>query len=350
MSELIKDRPEVLEKLPFYNELPQLPVGIDIASTVHDFLKFDIDDLDGLQPIEEKYLAEAGRVFGVHPSEELISIYERNKIDFQLINVIVNLYGFEEKDNTLIGKPYSISLKPTEKRGKVTKHKPAYFRNFNMENLRSQDLSYIGFNPFTQSYVMFGHYSTFISQGCFKTHSDMVGFVLNTYALATKWDFNEICLPGMPGCNQHLRTKFKKYRTRRYFKKFDSIRPRKVWGCDSPIELFLLQAMDVKGLFPEIQTALFEDGSSHPTLHQMITANSKECEIRQITDADFYFPEKKLAVFCDSNAHHRSKKAKDKDTRIDGELKDLGIDSLRIMGTDIVNDPYRCVDSILEKL
>lgn len=350
MSELIKDRPQALENLPFYNELPQLPVGIDIASTVHDFLKFDIDDLDGLQPIEEKYLAEAGRVFGVNPSEDLISIYERNNIEFQLVNIIVNLYGFEKIDNFLIGKPYSIYLKPMEKRGNVTRHAPALFRHFDMAALREQDNSYIGFNPFTQSYSMFGNYSTFISAGNIKMHSDMVGFVLNTYALATRWDFDQVCMPAMPDCNDHLRAKFKKYRTRRYFKKFDNIRPRKVWGCDSPIELFLLHAMNAKGLSPEIQTALFEDGSVHPTLHQMITANSKECEVRQITDADFYFPDKKLAIFCDSNAHHRSTKARDKDARIDAELKELGIESLRVMGSDIIDDPYKCVDFILNNL
>lgn len=350
MSNLIKDRPKILEELSFYNELPQLPVGIDVASTVHDFLKFDIDDLDGVQPVEEKYLAEAGRVFGVNPSEELISIYERENVDFQLINVVVNLHGFKEVDGVLMGKPYSISLKPMEKRGKVTKQPPSFFRNFDMEELRNQDNAYLGFNPFTQSYQMFGSYSTLCSAGPLKTHSDMIGFVLNTYALATKWDFDQVCMPAMPDCNEYLTEKFKKYRTRRYFKKFENIFPRKIWGCDSPIELFLLHAMSAKELFPEIQTALFEDGSTHPTLHQMISANSKECNIRQITDADFYFSENKLAIFCDSNAHHRSKKAKEKDARIDGELKELGIRSLRIMGAEIIEEPYVCVDKIEKNL
>ena len=315
------------------------------------FGKLFLDNsLDGVLPVEGKHLEEAGRVFGVNPSEELVSIYERESVHFQLINVIVNLYGFEEVDGVLMGKPYSISLKPMEKRGKVTKQPPSFFRNFDMEGLRSQDNAYLGFNPFTQSYEMFGSYSTLIAAGPLKAYSDMIGFVLNAYALATKWSFDQICMHAMPYCNEYLSEMFKKYRTRRYFKKFENIRPRKIWGCDSPIELFLLHAMNAKGFFPEIQTALFEDGSTHPTLHQMISANSKECEIRQITDADFYFPEHNLAVFCDSNAHHRSKRAKEKDARIDGELKGLGIRSLRVMGTEIIEDPYNCVDLVEKNL
>lgn len=348
MSDVIKDRPKALDGLPFYSELPQMPVQIDMASTVHDFLKHDIDDLDGLQPIEEKYLTRAGRVFGVNPSEELISLYKENKVKFQFINVVVNLYGFEEKDGVLQGKPYSISLKPMEKRDKVSKVSPELFRNFDMEALKAQDSSYFDFNPFTQGYGMFSNYSTFITQGKLKTHSDMVGFVLNTYALASKWDFEGICLPSMPDCNEYLRSKFYKYRTRRYFKWFEDVRPRKVWGCDSPIELFLLHAMNARGLTPEIQTGIFDDGSTHPSLHQMISANKREFEIKQITDADFYFPDSKLAVFCDSNSHHRSKAAKKKDARIDAEIKALGIDSLRIMGSDIIDDPDSCVDSIIK--
>ena len=35
------------------------------------------------------------------------------------------------------------------------------------------------------------------------------------------------------------REKFLKYRIKRYFKTFSNQKPRKIWGADSPIELFL---------------------------------------------------------------------------------------------------------------
>ncbi|HFX6570643.1 TPA: hypothetical protein ACIFE8_002351 [Yersinia enterocolitica] len=350
MSKLINNRPAILEKIPHYSEIPDIPVALDFSSTIHGFLKFDIDDLDGLQPIENKYIKECGKVFNVNPSEDLISAYEKRKIDFQLINIIVNAYGFEEKDGVLVGKPYSISLKPMEKRGKVQTQPADYFRNFNLEDLKKCDYSYLGFNPFTQGYQMFGSYSSFISHGPLKQHSDMVGFVTNTYALATKWDFDDVCIPSMPKCNPYLVSKFAKYRTRRYFKKFENCNPRKIWGCDSPIELFLLHALNTKNLSPEIQTGIYEDGSTHPSLHQMISSNKREAEVRQITDEDFYFPESKLAIFCDSNMFHNNNRARINDEKIDNHLQQLGVKSLRISGPDIIEDPYKCVGRVIDSL
>ncbi|WP_075201113.1 hypothetical protein [Serratia marcescens] len=350
MAELIKDRPFDLEAIPFYREMPQKPLRFDIGSTVHDFLEIDLNELDGLQPIEGRRLSKDSLVFGVNPSEDLLNSYERDNVEFQMINVIVNIYGIKEDNGVLVGKPYSISLKPMEKRGKVTTNPPSFFRHFDLEFLRQQDYFYKGFNPFTLGYEIFGNYSSLISKGPLTGHTDMLGFVINTYALANKWDFKDVLLPAMPDCSNFLREKFSKYRTRRYFKPFENVKPRKIWGCDSPIELFLLHAMDSRGLSPEIQTALFEDGSTHPSLHQMISANSKESEIRQITDADFYFPEQRLAVFCDSNAFHRGKLAGKKDARIDSELNDLNIKTIRVTGREIIDSPYACVNRIIKML
>ncbi|HIE1342257.1 TPA: hypothetical protein ACXJUU_001699 [Serratia marcescens] len=350
MAELIKDRPVALDGIPFYKEIPKKPLTFDIGSTVHDFLKIDLDDLDGLQPIEARRIPENSPVFGVNPSDELLASYERDNIEFQMVNVIVNIYGIKEVEGVLVGKPYSISLKPMEKRGKATLKSPDYFRNFDMEILKGIDYVYKGFNPFTLGYEVFGNYSSLMSGGFLTGHTDMLGFVVNTYALANKWDFKDVCLPEVPDCNKFLREKFFKYRTRKYFKHFDNVKPRKIWGCDSPIELFLLHAMNDRGLSPEIQTALFADGSTHPSLHQMISSNAKESEVKQITDADFYFPEKRLAVFCDSNAFHRGKKAERKDTRIDTELNELNIKTIRIMGREIIDAPYECVNKIIQHL
>lgn len=210
---------------------------------------------------------------------------------------------------------------------------------------------YFGFNPFSQSYQMYGNSNLFLSN--YETHNmptDMLGFIINIYALATEWDFKDVLVPPMPDCNKFLAMKYKKYRTRRYYKKFNNIKSKKVWGCDSPIELFLLQAMSKEKLSPLIQASIFEDGSVYPGLHEILNDNQMEDELEQITDADFYFPDSKLAIFCDSNSFHRTKKAKEKDIKIDKKLKDLGIHRLRIMGTDIINEPFKCVKRIQEYL
>ncbi|AWK84720.1 endonuclease domain-containing protein [Photobacterium damselae] len=348
MSNKITKRPEQLEEFKFYSELPAIPVAVD-KSSLHDFLQFDLYDLDGIQPLESFHFEKEGDVVEVQPSERLIDIYEQKNIRFQMVNIVANLYGFKEVDGVLYGKPYSICLQPMSKRGKVTKIEAGFFRSFRLDELDG-DYCYLGFNPFKLGYDMYGKYSTFISMGKINEYSDMVGFTLGTYALAENWNFDDICLVELKGCNDFLKKKYRKYRIRRYFTKFDNIYPRKIWGCDSPIELFLLQAFDSIGLEPEIQTGIFEDGSTYPSLHHMLSSNKRECEIRQITDADFYFREQKLAVFCDSNSYHSSPKKRAKDKKIDEQLEALGIRSIRLRGSDINDDPVGCAKKVAVNL
>lgn len=72
--------------------------------------------------------------------------------------------------------------------------------------------------------------------------------------------------------------------------------------------------------------------------------------LNAITDADFYFPDKKLAVFCDSKEHHSSKESTDKDSNIDKSLAEIGIFSIRILGKEIVADPIACATRVRDRL
>jgi very-short-patch-repair endonuclease len=69
-----------------------------------------------------------------------------------------------------------------------------------------------------------------------------------------------------------------------------------------------------------------------------------------LTKADFYFPDHRLVIFCDSAKHHRSKKAKQKDEAITDKLKNLGFNTLRIPGPMIVNDFNNALNLVVEKL
>lgn len=55
--------------------------------------------------------------------------------------------------------------------------------------------------------------------------------------------------------------------------------------------------MDILGLTPEIQTIITKDGLTIPSLHKLWENSRSRKRLNTITDADFYFPEKKLAVF-----------------------------------------------------
>lgn len=73
-------------------------------------------------------------------------------------------------------------------------------------------------------------------------------------------------------------------------------------------------------------------------------------ETTLITEADLYFPEKKVAIFCDSTRHHRSKKAKHKDEKISKRLDEIGIRSIRIQGSNIVKSLNRTTNELIEQL
>jgi very-short-patch-repair endonuclease len=63
-----------------------------------------------------------------------------------------------------------------------------------------------------------------------------------------------------------------------------------------------------------------------------------------------YFPDHKLAVFCDSMRHHRGRKAKAKDAAIDEKLAKIGLSSVRIPGKLIVEELKAAADLVSNTL
>jgi len=347
--ENIKNRPKELFEIPYYGELPALPVRVDMSGTIGKFLEFDLFDLDGVQPLELRHMIVNDHLVCVNPSAKSIEIYKNEKVTFQLIFVVVNAYGFKEVEGVLVGKPYNISLQPASKRGELSVVTPEWIEHIDLEQQNNAPRIYRGFNPFVGAYGlhMMGH------TDYTGIESDMIGFVVGTYALAMPFKHNEVLTPSVPDPlrkHKQVRQDYEKYRKNWYFKPFSKVKPKRIWGCDSPIELFLLQAMDSIGLYPELQTIICEDGFTVPGFHKLWENSISRRRLKAITDADYYFPEKKLAIFCDSIAHHSSPEAVEKDKKIDIKLHQVGIESMRICGRDIAASPIDCAIKIREKL
>jgi len=345
----IENRPKELFELPYYQELPELPVRIDIAGSIGKFLESDLFDLDGVQPLESRHMKANDRLLHVNPSEKSIEMYKKEGVNFQLVFVVINAYGFEEVDGILVGKPYNISLQPASKRGELSVTSPEWIEKIDLEEQNQVPKIYRGFNPFTGAYGlhMMGH------TDYTGIESDMIGFVVGTYALAMPFKHNEVLCPPVPESvlhNKQVRQDYEKYRKNWYFKPFKKVKPKRIWGCDSPIELFLLQAMDSINLYPELQTIICEDGFTVPGFHKLWENDKSRRRLKTITDADYYFPTKKLAVFCDSIAFHSSPEAIVKDKKIDEKLSKIGITSMRLCGRDIAESPIACAKRISEKL
>ncbi|MFN4500416.1 hypothetical protein ACK3XA_25665 [Klebsiella grimontii] len=346
--ENISNRPEVIYNIPFYKNLPNLPVKIDLEGMAGDFLSYDIADLFGLQPIEKDHLDTYGDIITINPSKESLELYKKRDDSFQMIFLVINAYGFKEIDGVIHCKPYNISLFPASKRGELTSLKSDSIEKLDLEMDAKVPKFYYGFNPFKGAFGLY-FYNHVDYSGI---ESDMIGFVNSMFLLSDKYNYHNVMPPIIKSIdnNAQIKADYKRYRKDRYFKKFKKIKPRKIWGCDSPIELFLLQAMDSLGLTPEIQTIITKDGLTIPSLHKLWENSRSRKRLNAITDADFYFPEKKLAVFCDSKEYHSSKESTNKDSSIDKSLAEIGIFSIRIFGKDIVADPIACALRVRDRL
>ncbi|MGP6188566.1 MAG: Zn-binding domain-containing protein [Vulcanimicrobiaceae bacterium] len=105
-------------------------------------------------------------------------------------------------------------------------------------------------------------------------------------------------------------------------------------GCDSPIELRLLEALRAAGL-PEPQKQLHID---HPTTERLMTI------------ADFAYPEQKLLIYVDGLAWHNTRRQRILDARQQRTLSDMGWTVQRYLGCEIWSDAAACARSVARAL
>ena len=92
---------------------------------------------------------------------------------------------------------------------------------------------------------------------------------------------------------------------------------------------------------------LCDDGSTYGALYHLWRDRHLYALPGQITNADFYFPEQRLAVFCDSRRFHSRGGDAEKDKAINDRLAAAGFRALRLSGPAIVRDLGACVDAVV---
>lgn len=350
-NELIRNRPKELHDIEFYSELPIIPVEFNYAS-LPEFLNIDLMTMFGIMP-KTKHLVEKTdqKGFYIQPSEEEIQYYKERKTRFQIIHVVANIHTFKKiNEDRVLAYPYSISIVAGPKRGKPDECSIELLSKFDLEKISETNNVYTDFSPFKPAGCGFYADISFLAGMKSNHYTDTIGFVLETYFLPTDVDLSDVPMVGPQDFDPVLVEKYRKHRVKSYFKTFDNIIPRKIWGCDSPIELFLIQGLAKHNTFPIIQTLIFRNGKVFDNYYEMIASNTfiKGDEI--ITEADLYFPESRLAVFCDSTKYHRGKKKFDKDDIIDKQLNEVGIESLRIPGKLIVEKIDEALEMIYNRI
>jgi hypothetical protein len=347
---LITNRPKELLDNPFYTELPKAPTRFEYPS-LPAYLNIDLINLTGIMPKTRDLVNKTQFEFFAQPTEKEVEYYKQRGTRFQIINVVANVHSFRKFDENLFSAyPYAISLIAGPKRGKPDECSIELLNKLDLEEISNRKQVYTDFSPFKPVEEGFFADSSFLFGGNLKHYTDTVGFVLETYFLPTDVDLEDVPMPAPQNLDSLADEKFRKYRVKRYFKPFTDIKPRKIWGCDSPIELFLIQGLAKRNLFPVIQTLIFKDGKVFDNFFHMIEEGVFVKGDELITEADLYFPEKKLAIFCDSTKFHRGAKNKEKDELIDEQLGELGIRTLRISGKQIVERLNDCVQLVFDNL
>jgi hypothetical protein len=307
--------------------------------------------LGGVQPITGEMAAAAGAIVEDRPSEGELELYLRKGTRFQTLMVVVSVAGFRMIDGVAQGVPYAISLIPANKRATtVSEVAVEYVRQIDLNSyMQKQEPCYVGFDPFKGEWELFGPIGTFLGPTPVNTFPDELGLVTDMYYLQLGFDPDDVLLHDWEHTNEQARRKYHRHRMRLMFTPFKKVEARRVWGAQSPIELFLLQALLGRGLSPTLQMLFFDDGSSHPSLYNFWDAAAATLPTL-ITEADLYFPDQKVAVFCDSARHHRGGKAAARDTAISERLAAIGVKAVRVPGPMIVHDLARAADLVCAAL
>lgn len=346
---MIRSRPKFLLAQPDYNVLPALPVGLDISS-VPVLISLGMLHIGGVQPATGAMAAAAGDFMENTPSVGELEMYERNNTRFQIISVVTSVANFRMEDGVAVGVPYAISIIPATKRDRVSEVNADYVAQIQLdEYVHAQQPCYFNYNPFAGSWSLFGPIDIGLGNTPRQGFADELGLVTEMYYLQIGYDPADIIMVDLGMGGDRARRKYFRHRAKLMFTPFKRLEARRVWGAESPIELFLLQALAKRGLSPTLQMMIFEDGSTYPSLYHLWAQNLAAIP-GFITEADMYFPEQRVAVFCDSTRYHRGKRAAAKDNSVSDRLAEIGVRSVRVPGALIVRDLEVAANMVVDAL
>lgn len=352
----MENRPKYLsENIKFYLEFPQgYDMDVDYKK-LPPLLNFDFHTLNGILPLTSSrfdYVGKNGEVDGkqgsvifVNPLKEEYDYFESIGVtEFQAISIVFNFYAIEEtKQKAIKGLPYSVSLLPMTKNNRIDTWNIELLKQFDLRELcQKGGYVFTGYIPFKEWYKGYASQYSLFSKMTKNEPTDTIGFQWGMYFLTPVFDKKEVIMTENKTYSRTINAKYKKYKINRYFKSFTNTKPRQIWGCDSPIELFLLQGLYLRKKVPQIQMGFYRNGEIFPNYYRMAEEEIFIPQDRLITTSDFYYPKEKIALFCDGKEFHDTAK----DNKIDDKLNEIGIKSLRFSGKRITEELEVVLDEI----
>lgn len=344
---MIENRPTHLLTDAAYCVRPPLPYRVD-WTPVPDFVGRSIADLSGIQPVTGAMAKAAGGNLHDKPSEGELSLFRDAGVEFQLVWVVASLVSKPGEGEGFGTTPFALSLMPSQKRGKVQTVGVELLSNLEYQYDPTNPPLYSHFNPFAGTYGLFGMGTPGLAAG--EGHLDEVGLVVGSYFLATKFDDTDVLAPDIGLPQGDAWTRYARHRRKLLFTPFRKPEPRRVWGAESPIELFLIQELARRGRHPQLQMLIMENGGAYPSYYHLWGDMEFRWSRAAVTEADLFFPEERVAVFCDGARFHRSAARQKKDDAVAARLREFGITPVRIEGRLIVKELATAADRVEEAL
>jgi hypothetical protein len=348
---MIKDRPKHLMNQGVYGRIPAEPFSVKF-DVLPELVRKSLGPLGGIQPVTGAMMSAANNQLKDMPSEAEIKLFREAGVPFQLVSVVLSIAHMDKQDGVLHGIPYALTLVPASKRDVVQESGIDLVAKLDIQKILNEtEPCYVGFDPFDGTWTFYGPLSLFARDKPYNGFLDELGIVVAQYFLATTYNADDVLEVALGLPTPKAEKKYGRHRAKLLYNRFATVEARRLWGAQSPIELFLLEELLLRGKSPSLQMLLFENGGIYPSLYDLW---NEDIEFRYttglISECDMFFPKEKIAVFCDSTRHHRGQKAQEKDAEIDERLKAIGVTSVRVQGKQIVDDLKTAADKVCAAL
>lgn len=340
---MISQRPAYLLADAAYKTLPKAPLSLDWSS-IPELLRVVMLDLGGIQPPTKAMAEAAGGELHDKPSEGEIKLFQDRGTTFQLVSVVVSLIAGPDLDGVAQFRPFSVTLIPASKRDQVQTASIDLIANLDVSEWLKTEPMYVGYDPFIGDWSMYGNLPGYLD-GEQQGFLDEIGIVVDQFFLATENGDDEILMMDMRMSSEETTAKYAKHRKKLFFTPFKKVEARRIWGAESAIELFLIQALAKEKLFPECQMLIMNDGTAFPSLFHLWRDSKFRNSADVISAVDLYFPAERVVVFCDGSTHSRRER-RSADAAIDAKLAATGIRSIRVLSSEIKSDVAKAVSHV----
>jgi hypothetical protein len=314
-------------------------------AAIPELIKLSLFPLRHVEPMTIDALEFTGEYLEDNPTDEEISYYTKIGAEFQLVFVVINSIFAGVRDGVSHLLPFSLSLVPASKRGNVEVSKAGFVAAMRGITMFEEGAAYLGLDPFSGEWALFSQAGLIAEMGATHALTDELGLVYDYFFLRVGLDSSSITQPAVGIPESRLR-QYLRHRSKLLYTPFEKVAARRIWGVENALELFVYQEFQRQEMpCPVPQALLFDDGTWQPALYHAWEAFDDAPDAGLISEADFLFPDRRIAVFCDGATHNRAR-IRERDRRIDAALGDLGFRSIRLSSKRILANVEEAVGEV----